>query len=139
MVAELVPIFFVGSPAAGGVGGVEHDGGLFAADDAFAGDDVPDVFGDDVGGNEIEIATLVAAPCGADIALVAAFGPAIAGGLDLHADEVSVGFDDRVVAGGVSPGVENLEAVFGGGGDKLQFRPLAAALVVLDSNRDSWF
>ena len=140
MVAELVPIFFVGSPATGGAGGVEHDGGLFATDDAFARDDVPDVFGDYVGGQEVEVSALVGeAAGGVDVAAVAAFGAAAGGGFDLDADEAAVGFDDRVVAGGVSPWVENLEAVFGGGGDKLQLCPLAAAFVILDSDLDSWF
>jgi len=139
VVAELVPGFFVGGPAAGGAGGVEQDGGLFGDEDAFGRDDVPEVFGDDVNCDEIEVSALVAAAGGADVAFVVSFGAAGSGGFNLHADEASVDFDDRVVAGGVSPGMENLEAVFGGGGDELQFGPLAAAFAILDSDLDSGF
>jgi hypothetical protein len=132
----LVPGFFVGGPAAGWVGGVEQDCGLFGDDDAFGGDDVPEVFGDDVDCDEIEGSSLIAAAGGADVAFVAAFGPDGGGGFYLHSDEVAVGFYDRVVAGGVSPGIENLEAVFGGGGDELQLGPFAAAFAVLDVDLD---
>lgn len=120
MVAELVPGFLERGPAAGGAGGVEHDCGLFGADDAFCGDDVPDIFGDDVGGEVIEVAALVGqAAGGVDIAAVATLGAAGGGGLNLHAHEVAVGFYDRVVAGRVSPGIKNLEAMFGGCGYEL--------------------
>ena len=139
VVAELVPVFLVGCPAAGWAGGVEQDGGLFGDDDAFCRDDVPEVFGDDVNCDEIEVSALIAAAGGADVALVASFGAAGSGGFNLHADEAAVDFDDGVVAGGVSPGMENLEAVFGGGGDELQFGPLAPALAILDSDLDSGF
>jgi len=37
----------------------------------------------------------------------------------LHAHEVAVDFDDGVVGGGVSPGIKDLEAVFGGCGYEL--------------------
>ena len=94
--------------------------------------DVPDVLGDHVGGEEIEGSALITATGGADVAFVAAFGPAAGGGFDLHADEVAVGFDDGVVTGGISPGIENLEAVFGGGGDKLKLGPLAATFAILN-------
>jgi len=137
VVAELVPGFFVGGPAAGGVGGVEHDCGLFGDEDAFSRDDVPEVFGDDVNCDEIEVSSLMTAAGGADVAFVAAFGPARGGGFDLHAHEVAVGFNDGVVTGGVSPGIENLEAVFSGGGDELQLGPLAATFAILDPDFDS--
>ena len=118
--AELVPRFLVGGPAAGGVGGVEHDCGLFAADDSFCGDYVPDVFGDYVGGEVIEVSALVGqAAGGVDVAAVTSFGAAGGGGFDLHAHEVAVDFDDGVVGGGVSPGIKDLEAVFGGCGYEL--------------------
>jgi hypothetical protein len=118
--AELVPCFLVGGPAAGGVGGVEHDCGLFAADDSFCGDYVPEVFGDYVGGEVIEVSALVGqAAGGVDVAAVASFGSAGGGGLDLHAHEVAVGFDDGVVGGRLSPGIEDLEAMFGGCGYEL--------------------
>jgi hypothetical protein len=133
VVAELVPVFFVGGPATGRARGIEHDCGLFGADDSFGGDDVPDVFRDDVGCQEVEVSALVGeAAGGVDVAAVAAFGAAAGGGFNLDADEVAVGFYDRVVAGGISPGVENLETVFGGGGDELQFGPLPAAFAILD-------
>ncbi len=120
MVAELVPRFLVRAPAAGGVGGVEHDCGLFSADYAFCGDYVPDVFGYYVGGEVIEVSALVGqAAGGVDVAAVASFGAAGGGGFDLHAHEVSVDFDDRVVGGGVSPGIEDVEAVFGSCGEEL--------------------
>jgi len=139
VVAELVPVFFVGGPASGWAGGVEQDCGLFGDEDAFGGDDVPEVFGDYVDCDEIEVSALIAAAGGADVALVASFGAARGGGFDLHAHEVAVGFNDRIVAGGVSPGIENLEAVFGGGGDELQLGPLATAFAILDVDFDFGF
>jgi hypothetical protein len=86
VVAELVPGFFVGGPATGWAGGVEQDGALFGDDDAFCRDDVPEVFGDDVNGEEIEVSALVAAAGGADVAFVASLGAAGCGGLNLDAD-----------------------------------------------------
>ena len=67
-----------------------------------------------------------------DVAAVASFGAAGGGGFDLHAYEVAVGFDDGVVGGGVSPGIEDVEAVFGGCGEELQLGPFTAALAVFD-------
>ncbi len=45
--------------------------GLFGDDDAFGGDDVPEVFGDYVDCNEIEVSALVTAAVRADVAFVA--------------------------------------------------------------------
>ena len=139
MVAELVPVFLVLCPAGIGVSRIEEDCAFFRDDDAFGRDDVPDVQGDDVGGEEVEVSSFIAAAGGADVAFVASFGAAVAGGFDLDADEAAVGFDDRVVTGGVSPGMENLEAVFGGGGDELEFGPFATALAVLDPDLDAFW
>jgi hypothetical protein len=43
VVAELVPVFFVGGPAGGWTVGVEEDGGFFGHEYAFGRDDVPEV------------------------------------------------------------------------------------------------
>ena len=120
VVAELVPVFLVGGPATGGVGGVEHDCGLFGGDYAFCRDYVPDVLGDYVGRQVIEVSAFVGqAAGGVDMAAVPAPGTAGGGGFDLHAHEVAVGLYDGVVGGGFSPGIEDLEAMFGGCGNKL--------------------
>ena len=118
--AELVPVFLVGGPAARSAAGVEPDRSLLTADDAFCGNDVPEVFGNDVGSEEIEVAALVGqAAGGMNMAAVPAPGTAGGGGFDLHAHEVAVGLYDGVVGGGFSPGIEDLEAMFGGCGNKL--------------------
>jgi len=119
VVAEKVPRLPVRRPDAGWEGGVEQDRSLFCTDHESRRDDVPEVQGNYVGGDEIEIPSLVGqASGGADVAFVA-LGPQAGGGLDLHAKEVAVGLDDRVITGRIPQRLENFEAVFGGGGDKL--------------------
>ena len=133
VVAELVPVFLVGGPDASSAAGVEPDRSLLTADDAFCGNDVPDVFGNDVGSEEIEVAAFVGqAAGGMNMAIVAALVMPAGGGFYLHAHEVAVGFYHGVVGGGFSPGIKYLEAMFGGCGYELQLGPFAAALAVFD-------
>ncbi len=76
------------------------------------GDDVPDVAGDDVGDEEVDIG------CGVDGAGVAAGGGvdaiaasgAVRGGFDLHAAEALAGVGDEVVAAAVAVGLGDDES-----------------------------
>lgn len=131
VVAQEVPGFSVGGPAAGGVGSIKHDCLPFAEYD-LRRDDVPNVFGDYVNGDEIKISGLVgrAGAGTADAASVATFGAEGGGRFDLHADELTPGFDYDVIAGGVSPGLDELEAMAGGSGHELELGPLAAAFAI---------
>jgi hypothetical protein len=53
-------------------------------------------------------------------------------GLDLDPPEASMVLDDKVVLGGVSPGLGYVKAVFCGGGHEAQLNPLAAPLWLFD-------
>jgi len=88
--------------------GIEAD--AFAVSDGGGGDDVPEVFGDEVGDQEIDFGWSVdgvAGSGGADA--VASFGVA-RGGFDLDAEEALAEGDDGIVAFTVSPGDADGEA-----------------------------
>ena len=95
------------------------------------GDDVPDVEGDDVGGDEIELVAAVGDSVGGDVAFVGV-AALVFGGLDLDADEASFVLDGEVVGGGVSPRAGDAEALLGGAGHKEKLGPLAALFGVAD-------
>jgi hypothetical protein len=100
----------------------------------LAGEDVPDVFGDDVDGEEVDLmAGVVLAAAGFDGADVSAV-LAGDGGFDLDAEEVSVALDGDVVTGGVSPGLGDVEAALGDAGHEIQFGPFAAMFGVFDDD-----
>lgn len=130
---EEAPGFFVGFEVVAvgvfGVDGVEGDGELAAAEEEGGGDDVPGVLGDDVGDEEVEVAEGVAAAggVGLELAEVSVAGAA-GGGFDLHADEAGVVVEADVVGEGVSPGLEDVEAAFEGGGHETEFDPLSTLL-----------
>lgn len=112
-----MPGFFVGEVAALGAGGEEVNRAPFAADYEFCGEDVPQIFGDDVDCQEVELASPVDLAAGAwpgvaDVESLGSLESLAGGGFDLDAHEVAAGFDDYVVAGGVSPGAEDPEALF---------------------------
>ena len=54
------------------------------------------------------------------------------GGFDLDAEDAAVVFDHEIVAGGVSPGLGDHEAVFGGASHETKLGPFAAEFAVLD-------
>ena len=93
----------------------EHGGG--GAD--FYGDDVPDVEGDDVGGDEVDVffgvdgAGFAGGVSGAGFVGLGADG---FGALDLNAVEAVAVVEDEVVAAGVSPGLGDAEVAGGGAG-----------------------
>jgi hypothetical protein len=94
-------VFFDGGGGGGGGGGVEAD--AFAASDGLDGDDVPEIFGDDVGDEEIDFFAGIDAAAGTGgFDTIAIFGVP-GGGFDLDAEEAAVEFDDGVVAVAVSP------------------------------------
>lgn len=91
----------------------EHGGG--GAD--FYGDDVPDIEGDDVGGDEVDIFFRIDGAAFADGVSGAGFvgaGADAFGAFDLNAMEARPVVEDEVVAAGVSPGLGDAE--FAGGG-----------------------
>jgi len=100
------------------------------------GEDVPgvggdDVGGDDVGGDEVELRGAVGDVGGADGADVGVLAFAD-GAFDLDAAEASAVVGGEVVGGGVSPGLGDAEAEFGGAGHETQFGPLSTRLGVAD-------
>jgi len=106
--------------------GIEAD--AFALSDGLDGDDVPDIFGDNVRDEEVDFFAgidLAAGSGGFDA--VASFGVE-GGGFDLDAEESVVEFDDRVVAVAVSPGDEDGEAEVGGAGEEGGFGGFSATL-----------
>jgi len=100
----------------------------------FGGEDVPDVFEDYEDGEEVDlVGGVVLAAAGFDGDDVSAVG-AGDGGFDLDAEEMSAAFDGDVVAGGVSPGLGDVESALGGAGHEVEFGPLAAMFGVLDDD-----
>ena len=106
--------------------GIEAD--AFALADGLDGDDVPDVFGDDVADEEIDFFAGVdfAAGSGGFVA-VAGLGVE-GGGFDLDAKESVIEFDDGVVAVAVSPGEADAEAEVDGAGEEGGFGGFSDAL-----------
>ncbi|MGB8729942.1 MAG: hypothetical protein WCC99_01760 [Candidatus Sulfotelmatobacter sp.] len=109
-------VFF--EQGAGFTAGVGIEADAFPVSDGLDGDDVPEVFGDDIGNEEIDFGggvDLTAGSGGFDA--VAGLGVA-GGGFDLHAEEAAVESDDRIVAVAVSPGKADAEAEVGGAGEE---------------------
>lgn len=94
------------------------------------GENVPDIYGDDVGDQEVDVAGSV--DVGGLIAVgvdgVAAVLGTGVGGFDLHAEETVSGFDDEVVAVAFAPGFGDAEAEAGCLVQKSGFGDLAATL-----------
>ena len=106
-------------------GGGEEDVGLGVG--GGEGEDVEDVGGDDVGGEEVD---LVGGVGDAVVVEVAFVGVAAVedGAFDLDAEEVAVVVDGEVVGGAVSAGPGEDEAEFGGAELETEFGPLSASL-----------
>lgn len=129
---EQVPGFFVGRIflmlAAGGEEEVAAEDG-----DDFGGEDIPDIFGDDVDGEEVDLVAGVVRAAGLDCDDVSA-ALAGCGGLDLDAEETAVALRGDVVAGGVSPGLGGAESSLDDSGHEDEFGPLAAMFGVFDDD-----
>lgn len=97
------------------------------------GEDVPGVGGNDIGGEEVDLVGAVGNSVGVEVAFV---GVAAVedGAFDLDADEVSAVGEGEIEGGGVSPGLGDDEAEFGGTGHETQLRPLAPHLGVADAH-----
>ena len=114
--------------------GTEHELLAFGLEDDAGRNDVPGVFGDDVGGEEIDVAGGVARAIlvGAEGALIAV-AQAVAGGFDLDAEIAASVLDADIVGGGVSPRFGDLETVTDGLRHELEFDPLAAHFEILEA------
>lgn len=106
--------------------GIEAD--AFAASDGLDGDDVPDVFGDDVGDEEVDFFTRIDFSAGSGgFDAVAGLGVEV-GGFNLDAKESVIEFDDGVVTVAVSPGDADAEAESGGAGEECGLGGFSEAL-----------
>ena len=106
--------------------GIEAD--AFALADGLDGDDIPDIFGDDVADEEVDFFTCIDFAVGSGgFDAVAGFGVE-RGGFHVDAKESVVEFDDGIVAVAVSPRDENAEAEGGGAGEEGGFGGFSDAL-----------
>lgn len=99
--------------------------------DQVGGNDVPNVLGNDVGGDKIEDVPNIGAVStahGAGITVAILVG----GRFHLHASELATVPDDEVETCHLSPGFINLQAMFGGSGHETHLGPLAAQFAVTD-------
>jgi hypothetical protein len=118
--------------------GAYEDFGLVG--DGLDGEDVPGVGGDYVGGDEIDLVGAVGDSVGGDAAAVGVpalllgafdpFGGCALSGQALDAAEAAAVVGGEVVGRGVSPGLGDAEAEFGGAGHETKLGPLAAGLGV---------
>jgi hypothetical protein len=116
------------------VDGAEHQVVAFGFQDYACGEDVPEVFGDDVGGEEVYFFDGVAAAAavgfeGAEVSVA----QAVAAGFDLHAEQAASVLEAYVVGGGISPGLGDVEAFAQGLRHELEFDPLAAFFEVAET------
>ena len=106
--------------------GIEAD--AFASSDGLDGNDVPDVFGDDVADEEVDFFAGVDFTAGSGgFDAVAGLGVE-GGGFHLDAEESVIEFDDGVVAVAVSPREADAEAEGGGAGEEGGFGGFSEAL-----------
>jgi hypothetical protein len=97
------------------------------------GEDIPGVGGDDVGGDEVDVAWRVGDAVGIEVAFVGVAAMED-GALDLDAAEATAVVGGEVVRGGVSPGLGDAETEFGSAGHEAEFGPLAARFGVADGH-----
>src|SRR5579872_5128888 len=107
---QQMPGLLIRCVLAGGVVGMETNPTLFPMNYKFRWDDVPNVFCDDIGGQEVEFSSPIG-PAGTGLrpTYVATWRGSVDCGLNLHADEVAGSSDHHVVARKVSPGFGNPE------------------------------
>src|SRR5438874_12226859 len=133
---EVAEVFVVGQI------GVEGDG-VFDAANVRERDDVPEILGHDVEGEEIYVTRIVglffsvrsARDGVAEVGAASAAGArlwTLESGFDLDAAKDAAAIDDEVVAGGIAPGFGDGESVGGGAGHELQFDPFAATFRVAE-------
>lgn len=152
---EVVPGFAVGVVEAGEAAafGAEQEAGL--AEDVREWEDEPGIFGDDVGGDEIDFGELVGDGASVDAAVgvdVVEAVEQLGGGFDLDADEARAGaierqgprlrslsllggddgwemggVEDDVVAFAIAEGLGDAEAVAGGGEGEGELGDFSAA------------
>ena len=96
------------------------------ADTRVDGDDVPQVHGNKVDDDEIDLVTSVVGFPSRGFHAVAGFGKAL-GGFDLDAPEVVSGVEDKVVALAVAPGFGDAKAEGGSLGEEGGLRHFALA------------
>jgi len=116
-----------------GVGGVRGEEDVGLAVGGADGEDVPGVGRDDVGGDEVDVAGGVGDSVGVEVAFVGV-AAVEEGALNLDAGETGAVFGGEIVGGGISPGLGNAEAKFGGPGHEAQFGPFAARFGVADGH-----
>ena len=112
------PGFAVSFEVAVRVVGVGIEAGTFAKADGSDGNDVPDVFGDDVGDKEIDFGGGVNFAAGSGGFDAVAGFKVSAGGFYLDAKEAVAESDNRVVALAVSPRQADAEAEVRGAGQE---------------------
>jgi len=109
-----VPGFAVLFPAGALAGDVGVKTQAFVGGEGFDGQDVPDVEGDDVGGQEVDVVggvrDFALAVDAVDGLNVVAAGTEDFGAFQLYAQEAGTGVEDEVVALAVSPGLGQVEA-----------------------------
>jgi len=119
-------IFF--EHGAGLASGMRVEADAFALADGLDGDEVPDVFRDDVSDEEIDFLARINLPAGSGgFNAIAGLGVE-SGGFDLDAEETVVEFNDGVVAIAVSPRDADAETEGGGAGEEGGFGGFADAL-----------
>ena len=112
--------------------GVDGDGEFGSGEkDGGGGDEIPGVGGEDIEGEQVEVAGMVALFAGESVAEAAEVASTFAGGeaFDLDAEVVLAVFDADVVGAGVAPGLGDGEAALGGGVHEAEFDPFSALLV----------
>ncbi len=125
-----MPGFFVGGVFGFLAVGSEEDGGLGVG--GGEGEDVPDVGGDDVSGEEVDLRGSVGRAIVVEAAAVGLLLAALQGAFDLDAEEVAEVVDGEVVGGVVAAGLGKDESEFGGAELEAEFGPLSAEFGVLD-------
>jgi hypothetical protein len=92
------------------------------------GDDEPHVAQKYVDSDKVEGTWKIWRPIGADDVADETVISLHSGGLHLNAKALRGVLDDEVVGGGLSPGLANVKAFFGGARHKAHLHPLAALL-----------
>ncbi|MGA7503546.1 MAG: hypothetical protein WBW57_05405, partial [Candidatus Sulfotelmatobacter sp.] len=113
----------------------EDDGGLVVG--GADGEDIPEVGGDYVGGEEIQLVWRVDDVAGADGADVGV-AALVEGAFDLDAAEEALVVGGYVVGSGFSPGFGDAESLLDGALHETEFGPLSATLGVRDVGAASW-
>jgi hypothetical protein len=114
--------------AVGFSAGMRIEAGAFATTDSLDRNDVPDVFGDEIGDKEIDFSGVVdGATCSRSFDAVPRLGVAC-GGFDLDTEKSVAQGDDGVIALAVSPREADAETEVGGAGQEGSFGGLSATL-----------